>query len=119
MGLHFKTEKEQILDRYATIEPAILSAIETNRGAFMDLLGKIYDDTAGALINEVESESEKPPTAEEQATIIAAKRLVLAAYLVSFLVQDVPYLGDSLRQAHEKGIEDGYAYAQVKRMQRN
>lgn len=119
MSLHFKTEAEANLDRYARISPSVLAAIETNKEAFMDLLGKIFEDTKDELIQVSLPEPEEGELPIDPAVLDQVKRLVLATYLVSFLVQDIPFVADTLGNAHQEGVEDGYAYVQVKRMRRN
>lgn len=130
MSLHFVTEAEAHLDRYSKINPNVLNAIENNKPAFMALMSKIFAETKDGLIQihtvnpnqaedheQLQGETEDTPISPEQLELI--KNLVLSCYLVSFFVQEIPYLEDTLQTAHHAGVEDGYAYLQVKRMARN
>ena len=133
MSLHFTTEAEAHLDRFAKISPSVLKAIEDNREAFMALMAKIFAETNGELIQvttvspeqaeNIEALSgegiETKDTPADPALIEKVKGLVLAVYLTSFFVQDIPFLQDTLSHAHSNGVDDGYAYVNVKRMQRN
>ncbi len=135
MSVHFMTnaEVEANLDRFSKISPAVLKAIEDNRDAFMALMSKIFAETNGELIrvhtitpeeaaklsqlNEDGIETRDTPA--DPALIEKVKGLLIAVYLTSFFVQDVPFLEDTIAMAHSNGVEDGYAYIHVKRMQRN
>lgn len=130
MSLHFKSEVEAALDRYSRLDPNVLNAIEANKPAFMELMSKTLSEMRGGLIqvhlvNPDQAEDHEQLQGETSDTQIDpvilenVKNLVLACYLVSFFVQEIPYLEETLQSAHENGVEDGYAYLQVKRMVRN
>lgn len=131
MSLHFQTEQEAILDRYAAISPVVLAAVENNKAEFIQLLLKIYGDLKGEMIKVnvlspeqakkhkglAETETKDIPISSELLDEI--KALMLGTYLISFLIQGHSYLGPTIKVAHDNGVEDGYAYSQVKAMAKN
>jgi hypothetical protein len=120
MATHFVTRDEQILDYFAKIDPVILKTIEDNREEFMALMAKFYDQMGENLISVTRNLKEKSEeTPAEDKFVDEVKHLVLATYLVSFLVQGIPEINDVLQVAHHTGVEDGYAFTQVRRMRRN
>ncbi len=116
MGMHFATEAEAHLNRFATISPDVISAIENNREAFMALMAKIQAEFKGAVLAPSIIDPDNPA---DPVLVKEAEGLVLATYLLSFLVQDISYGHQALGIAHNEGCEDGHAYAAICRMRAN